>query len=187
MVSVWKTSRISKCESQMVKATSPLLLQLLATLLVAWGGLSGCTTVASPPPGFDESGVSPQHTAKPQTAAQRGLAIARSMVGAPYRYGGADPRGFDCSGLVYYSYGKAGVEIARTTTGQYRQSRRVPLSRLRPGDLLFFTISREKPSHVGIYAGNGAFIHAPSSGKSVGYASLKNDYWRSRLVASGRL
>jgi murein DD-endopeptidase len=109
------------------------------------------------------------------------------MVGAPYRYGGADPRGFDCSGLVYYVYQQAGVEAPRTTTEQYRQSRRVRLSRLLPGDLLFFRISRRKPSHVGIYVGNGRFVHAPSKGKSVDYALLDDDYWREHLIGAGRL
>ncbi len=109
------------------------------------------------------------------------------MIGEPYRYGGAGPGGFDCSGLVYYSFRKAGISAPRTTNDQYSQSKRVPLSRLQAGDLVFFRISRNKLSHVGIYAGDGRFIHAPSSGKSVGYASLRAPYWRERLVGGGRL
>lgn len=109
------------------------------------------------------------------------------MVGTPYRYGGAGPRGFDCSGLVYYSYRKAGIAVPRTTGEQYRQSRRVKLSRLQPGDLIFFRISRDKLSHVGIYAGSGRFIHAPSGGKRVAYASLDNPYWEARVIGAGRL
>jgi cell wall-associated NlpC family hydrolase len=159
----------------------------LSFILLGSVGLSGC---ASAPPSqrhLSQAVIPTQTRESMQTAPQRGLAIARSLIGAPYRYGGADPRGFDCSGLVYYAFRKAGMEIPRTTSGQYRRSRRVAMSRLRPGDLLFFTISRDKPSHVGIYAGDGAFIHAPSSGKSVGYASLDDDYWRTRLIGSGRL
>ena len=109
------------------------------------------------------------------------------MVGMPYRYGGADPRGFDCSGLVYYSYRKAGMEVPRTGAEKYRKIKRVQAGHLQPGDLVFFTISRDKLSHVGIYAGNGRFIHAPSSGKSVAYASLHNPYWGVRLTGSGRI
>jgi murein DD-endopeptidase len=159
----------------------------LSFILLGTMGQFGC---ASAPPAqrhLSQAVVPTQGRESMLTPPQRGLAIARSMVGAPYRYGGADPRGFDCSGLVYYAFRKAGMKIPRTTSGQYRQSRRVVLSHLRPGDLLFFTISRSKPSHVGIYAGDGAFIHAPSSGKSVGYASLDNDYWRTRLTGTGRL
>lgn len=159
----------------------------LSFILLGSVGLSGCSSAPPAQRHVSQTVVATQAREITQTAPQRGLAIARGQVGAPYRYGGADPRGFDCSGLVYYAYRKAGMAIPRTTTGQYRQSRRVALSRLRPGDLLFFTISRNKPSHVGIYAGNGSFIHAPSSGKSVGYASLNDDYWRKRLIGTGRL
>lgn len=109
------------------------------------------------------------------------------MLGAPYRYGGSGPRGFDCSGLVYYSYRKAGIAVPRTTGAQYRQSQRVKLSALQPGDLIFFRISRERFSHVGIYAGDGRFIHAPSSGKRVSYALLTDPYWKARVVGAGRV
>jgi cell wall-associated NlpC family hydrolase len=109
------------------------------------------------------------------------------MVGTPYLYGGASPRGFDCSGLVYYSYRKAGITVPRTSGEQYRQSERVTLSDLRPGDLVFFRLSRNKPSHVGIYAGSGRFIHAPSGGKRVSYASLTDSYWEARVIGAGRI
>jgi murein DD-endopeptidase len=163
------------------------LLFSLAWVLSAYAALSGCSSVSSERRQDGEAVVTAQPGESAQTASRRVLEIARSMVGAPYRYGGAGPRGFDCSGLVYYAYSKAGMEVPRTTGEQYRRSRRIPLSQLRPGDLLFFTISRKKPSHVGIYAGKGSFIHAPSRGKSVGYASLGDDYWHARLIGTGRL
>ena len=108
------------------------------------------------------------------------------MIGKRYRYGGASPSGFDCSGLVYYSFREAGIHVPRTTTQQYHQSKRIKLSQLQPGDLIFFKISREKLSHVGIYAGEGRFIHAPSGGKRVAYASLDNEYWETRVIGAGR-
>ncbi len=114
------------------------------------------------------------------------VAVARTQLGTPYDYGGADPRGFDCSGLVYYAYRRAGVDVPRTTQLQRQDAIPVPLSRLRPGDVVFFRVSRRKPSHVGIYAGRGMFIHAPSTGKVVSYASLNNPYWRERVVSAGR-
>lgn len=124
-----------------------------------------------------------------QEAGSRGhpkvVAIAERMVGAPYRYGGNTPKGFDCSGLVYYSYRGAGYHVPRTTEGQFEQSGYVEPDALAPGDILFFRIEG-KPSHVGIYAGRGRFIHAPSSGKHVQYSSLNNIYWRERLVKVGR-
>lgn len=116
----------------------------------------------------------------------KGLDIAAGMLGAPYRYGGASPHGFDCSGLVYYAYRKAGIPVPRSTSAQLNYARPVPPSRLRPGDLLFFRLTSRPVSHVGIYAGDGRFIHAPSRGKRVSYASLDNPYWQQRIVAAGR-
>lgn len=113
-------------------------------------------------------------------------AAARSVLGAPYRYGGRSPRGFDCSGLVHYAHQQAGIAVPRTTLAQRRAARPVSLADLRPGDVLFFDLDGSKVSHVGIYAGRGRFIHAPSSGKRVAYAGWRSPYWRHRLVAAGR-
>lgn len=157
-------------------------------IILALAGLPGC---ASTPPAQQKPAPElvsiAQTPVKSKAEPHLGLSIASDMVGSPYRYGGADPRGFDCSGLVYYAYRKAGIQISRTTAEQYRQSKRVTVSQLQPGDLLFFTISRDKLSHVGIYAGKGRFIHAPSSGRLVSYASLDDPYWRRRLIGAGRL
>jgi cell wall-associated NlpC family hydrolase len=114
------------------------------------------------------------------------LDTARSMLGVAYRFGGADPRGFDCSGLVHYSYARAGVRLPRTAQAIFRASQLVDPRDVQAGDLVFFTISSKKIAHVGIYADSNRFIHAPSSGKSVSYASLGNPYWKNRLVAVGR-
>ncbi len=115
------------------------------------------------------------------------LDVARKMLGVTYRYGGTDPSGFDCSGLVQYSYQQAGIRLPRTSDAIFRHSQLVNPSDIKPGDLVFFRISSNKVSHVGIYAGNRSFIHSPSSGKGVSYASLDNSYWRQRLVAVGRI
>jgi cell wall-associated NlpC family hydrolase len=111
--------------------------------------------------------------------------IATKMLGKPYRYGGASPRGFDCSGLVYYAYHKAGYKVPRTSQQQYRNSLPVKQAQMREGDLLFFRIEG-KVSHVGVYLGNNKFIHAPSSGKRVSIASLDSSYWKPRLTKTGR-
>ncbi len=114
------------------------------------------------------------------------ITAARRMLGAPYRYGGADPSGFDCSGLVAYAYRSVGIQVPRTSSEQFRQAQPVAPDKLLPGDLLFFRLSPPKISHVAIYDGSGRFIHAPSPGKQVGYASLDNPYWRDHLVGAGR-
>lgn len=109
------------------------------------------------------------------------------MLGIDYRYGGSDPHGFDCSGLVYYAFSRAGVTLPRTSRDIFRSSQLVNPQERQPGDLVFFAISASKVSHVGIYAGQEQFIHAPSSGKGVSYASLEDSYWGKRLLAVGRL
>jgi murein DD-endopeptidase len=160
--------------------------EYLLALLLACAALTAC---ASAPSARSPSAAAPAggtRLAEPAPLQLRGLAIAHDMVGAPYRYGGSSPRGFDCSGLVYYSYREAGLQVPRTTGEQYRQSERISLASLQRGDLLFFRISRAKISHVGIYAGDGRFIHAPSGGKQVSYASLNDPYWKSRVIGAGR-
>src|SRR5262245_7502448 len=100
-------------------------------------------------------------------AAGDAAGFALKMVGKPYRYGGSTPAGFDCSGLVQYSYRQAGVRLPRSTEEQLRSTTRIRTSQLRRGDLLFFDEEGKKKSHVGIYLGGGRFVHAPSSGKHV--------------------
>lgn len=124
--------------------------------------------------------------ATPATAeAREALQTARRQVGAPYRYGADGPRAFDCSGLVHYAYHQAGVSVPRTVADLRRTTFPVRATRLRPGDLVFFRF-KGKVGHVGLYAGDGRFVHAPSSGEEVTYASLRDSFWRQRLVRAGR-
>ena len=154
-------------------ATMSLLLTLLFTL----------TACNSPAPKAMEFTPAADATAITHPA----VAVAERMLGKPYRYGGASPqRGFDCSGLVYYSFKQAGMSAPRTTQSLYDNAFPVEPTALRQGDLLFFRIDG-KISHVGLYVGGNAFVHAPSSGKKVSYASLENPYWRERLIKAGRL
>jgi cell wall-associated NlpC family hydrolase len=113
--------------------------------------------------------------------------LARQMIGVPYRYGGADPAsGFDCSGLVYYTYTTNGYAVPRTAQDLFKAARKIALEDALTGDLVFFQ-DEAKLSHVGIYLGEGMFVHAPSSGDAVSVASLEGPYYRQHLVAVGRL
>ena len=111
---------------------------------------------------------------------------AMQMVGTPYRYGGHTPQGFDCSGLVFYTYGETGISVPRTSAEQFRAASPVNMSNVQAGDLLFFRIDG-KVSHVGIYIGNQRFVHAPSTGHDVTFNSLSDDYYREHFVGARRL
>ena len=111
---------------------------------------------------------------------------AMQLIGTPYRFGGTNNQGVDCSGLVYLAYQNAGIQVPRTSLAQYRHSDRIRLSQLEPGDLVFFKLDRSPVSHVGIYVGDDRFIHAPRTGKHVEYASLDNNFWKKRLTGAGR-
>lgn len=111
--------------------------------------------------------------------------IALGQVGIPYRYGGASPSGFDCSGLVHYSYLKAGKSVPRTTGQLWSATATVDRRNMRAGDLLFFNIDG-KMSHVGLYIGDSRFVHAPSSGKTVSVESLDSEFYRRAFIRAGR-
>lgn len=120
-------------------------------------------------------------------AVRRAADHALKMVNAPYRFGGSHPStGFDCSGLVQFSYRQAGLAVPRSTDEQRRASRPVGLADLTPGDLVFFDQEGKKNSHVGIYVGKGRFVHAPSSGKRVRSDELKVPYWRKHISEARR-
>jgi len=111
---------------------------------------------------------------------------ALEMQGKPYRYGGNTPRGFDCSGLVQWSYARAGARIPRTTQALWKASRRVSTHHLRTGDLLFFNEDGKRSSHVALYLGNDRFVHAPATGKSVSVGRLDDPYWRRHFEGARR-
>ena len=113
--------------------------------------------------------------------------VAMGMVGTRYLYGGTDPlKGFDCSGLVYYAYEQAGYRVPRTSQELFRAARKISVNDADPGDLMFFQ-DQTKLSHVGIYLGDGLFVHAPASGQNVAVGSLESAYYQEHLVAVGRL
>ncbi len=137
------------------------------------------------------SAAGPRHRASPaaQPADLSTVALtAQAMVGAPYRTGGSTPRGFDCSGLVVYSYARAGFPgLPHSARDLERRTRPIRISELQLGDLLFFRLDGKKTTHVGIYVGDRAFVHAPSQGKRVERVGFDHVYWGPRLKRAGRI
>ncbi len=123
-----------------------------------------------------------------QEALVRGelVRVANQFIGVAYQRGEAGPgEGFDCSGLAMMVYQLIGLDLPRSSKEQFRLGRPLPPHQLRPGDLLFFTTaSSGRVSHVGIYVGDGLFIHAPGSGKTVCRASLTSTYFRKRYLGA---
>ncbi|MGH8284828.1 MAG: C40 family peptidase [Steroidobacteraceae bacterium] len=150
------------------------VLLLAAGLLIA-----GCRSV---PP-------EPAPASELPDAVPIGEGLARSalaLLGAPYRFGGTTPAGFDCSGLVFYVHDRAGFTVPRTAAAQRRAARPIPLDVLEAGDLVFFRISAAQVDHVGVYVGDGRFVHAPRSARPVALERLDDPYYRTRLVGAGR-
>lgn len=147
-------------------------LRALALLLVL-ALLQGCSTMGSGP-----------ERAKRETVIETAL----DQVGRPYRYGGANPDGFDCSGLVEYSYAEAGISLPHNTAAQRSVGHRIDLSDARPGDLLFYRFDRSPSSlHVAIYLGHGKMVHAPASGKQVSVIHIDDTPWPKRFLGAVRV
>jgi cell wall-associated NlpC family hydrolase len=117
---------------------------------------------------------------------EKAARTAVAMIGRPYKYRGDSPEGFDCSGLVRYSYLAAGLEVPHGTEQLLRTTRTVGARSARKGDLLFFYESGKKYSHVGIYIGDNRFVHAPSTGKKVRKDSLRDAYWKKSFLEARR-
>ena len=116
---------------------------------------------------------------------------ALSLRGAPYRNGGSDPSGFDCSGFVWYVFDQNGVRLPRTVSEQFQAGREVDPRDLRAGDLVFFDTLhngvRQLATHVGIVIGGDEFVHAPSTTGEVRVERLASSYWGPRFVGARRV
>jgi murein DD-endopeptidase len=153
-----------------MRAASTLAAAVLAIVLA----LAGCAS-------------SPRQPPAPEQAQGRAIAaVAASLVGTPYHFGGADGASFDCSGLARYAHERVGLTIPRTAAEQQRAAHPVALAQLSPGDLVFFDIRTRGVDHVGIYAGGGRFIHAPRAGLAVTYGDLSRGFYARHLLGAGR-
>ena len=165
-----------------VRATGVILVTVL---------ISGCASTGTPrPEPFPRTGTQGGLPGSTTTTPLSGDAVAqaaKTLVGHPYAPGGAGPDRFDCSGLVQYVFGRAGVTLPRTVAQQMKVGERVSFKKIAPGDLLFFRIDASKPTHVGIAIGNGAFVHAPNARGGVRVDRLSARYWLRRFEIAKRV
>ena len=173
-----------------------VLLACAATACASTGAVPQPFPVPGSPPA-SASATTPAPvppSAPPASAASNGYAISGSALqlrGAPYKNGGHDPSGFDCSGFVWYVFDQNGVQVPRTVTEQFRAGTNVEPANLQAGDLVFFdTVNgpvRQAATHVGISIGGDEFIHAPSSNGEVRVERLGSSYWAPRFVGARRM
>jgi cell wall-associated NlpC family hydrolase len=173
----------------------------LAFLAITAGLLAGsaCASkspeirVLPPRPASSAEAAAPADEIAPGAAPDigtAGLAVARtaeSLLGLPYREGGALPDGFDCSGLVNYVFARHGIAVPRDVRRQALVGAAVAPGAIAPGDLVFFSTTGSGPTHVGIAIGGGRFIHAPKTGDVVRVEWMSAAYWTSRFVAARRI
>jgi cell wall-associated NlpC family hydrolase len=171
---------------------NPLRRALLALAVAAM--VFGCATAGAksvlPVAVERPTPTSPPHRAptrarKPKpTLGERAARIALRAVGVPYRWGGISPAsGFDCSGLVYWAYGRLGIALPHSSYALYREGRGVARSRMKAGDVLVFS----GLGHVGLYVGRGRMVHAPHSGARVEIVRLGGSQYGSRIVSVRRI
>ena len=156
-------------------------------IIAAIGVLAACASLPATSPSTVPAAEPPPPASVPESSGPAIVATARRLLGTAYRFGGADPSGFDCSGLVQYVYAQASIVVPRTVVAQRAIARPVSPGELAPGDLLFFAFAGGTPDHVGIFVGDGLFVHAPRSGKPVSLQALSDHGYRQHLSGAGRL
>jgi cell wall-associated NlpC family hydrolase len=167
------------------------MLRRLALLFVVSVMAAACaarsTTPGRVPAGAPAATGGRAPSSRAEAAGHRVAAAALELRGVPYRNGGTDPGGFDCSGLVRYVFDREGVALPRQTAAQFRAG--VPIRReaVRAGDLLFFSTVAPGASHVAIALDEETFVHAPSSRGVVRVERLALPYWNSRFVGARRV
>ena len=147
----------------------------------------------SPKVEFSESASSQSSSTRTAALSRREadelIGNAMGLLGVSYRFGGSSvSSGFDCSGFMQHIFRKTmQINLPRTSAEQAKMGVAVSRSELQPGDMVFFSTSRGRISHVGLYIGNNRFIHAPRTGKSIEITSLGNKYWNSKYVIARRV
>ena len=157
------------------------------SLLYRWNFKSFCLLLMAVV--FMTAGCSSGGYVKPDSAVSgvKLLEIAKSQLGLKYKYGGVSPKtGFDCSGFVMWVHKQGGITIDREAPGQFQGGKKIEKSDLKAGDIVFFETYKKGPSHVGIYDGNGRFIHSPNSKSEVKFNKLSNSYYKKRYLGARR-
>ena len=129
--------------------------------------------------------VTPPRAALPQD--QSLVATALSFRGVPYRNGGSDPTGFDCSGFTQWVFAQYGIALPREVEQQFKLGEKIKQDDLKPGDLVFFHTESRGASHVGIFVADDQFVHAPSSRGVVRVEYVNSTYWGRRFVGARRV
>lgn len=131
----------------------------------------------------------PGYQATPESVrlGMQAATLAREQLGKQYQWGGTGPDRFDCSGLSYWVFGELGVQLPRVSRNQARAGRKVGMSELQAGDLVFFSTQGSSINHVGIYLDDGEFVHAPRRYQPVRIDSLHDSWWRHRFRAARRM
>jgi cell wall-associated NlpC family hydrolase len=129
----------------------------------------------------------PEPTRTPPISEYDLVGTALELRGTPYKDGGTDPSGFDCSGFTRYVFAKYGVSLPREVRDQFKSGKAIDRRAVEPGDLIFFTTTEPGASHVGIAVGGDAFIHAPSSSGVVRVERISSSYWGPRFVGGRRV
>lgn len=182
----------------MVKSLHIAIVLIIAASAAACGARGGVATPTPRPfPGAplpptsqpappQTAGVEPVVPAEPIEAPPL-VATALTFRGTPYRNGGSDPSGFDCSGFVQWVFAMHGLRLPREVREQYRVGGDIDVDDVQPGDLVFFETVSRGASHVGIAIGGGEFVHAPSSRGVVRIERFTTGYWAQRWVGARRV
>jgi cell wall-associated NlpC family hydrolase len=164
----------------------PALMLMLAALSGACAARGG-TPVPRPFPGASLPPSAVEPAPEPPAPVPALISTALRFRGVPYRNGGSDPSGFDCSGFVQYVFGQLGTLLPREVREQYQLGRGMDLDDVEAGDLLFFETEGRGASHVGMAIGGGEFVHAPSSRGVVRVERYDAEYWARRFVGARRV
>jgi hypothetical protein len=163
-------------------------------LLVVAALASACASTGAVPKPFPgapvvrSGGTIPAPTGTPAVFDSYALtSTALSFRGAPYRNGGGDPAGFDCSGFTQFVFSQYGIALPRSVKEQFQVGRSVKPNEVAPGDLLFFSTTEPGASHVGIAVGGDEFVHAPSSKGVVRVERMSQSYWSQRFIGARRV
>jgi cell wall-associated NlpC family hydrolase len=169
------------------------------TACASTGGVPRPFPGAALPPGASEpvataapEATPPQPLPEPAPAAEAPpldslVETALGFRGTPYRNGGSDPSGFDCSGFVQWVFSRHGLVLPRQVEAQFTSGREIDRDEVQPGDLVFFETVTPGASHVGIALGGGEFVHAPSSRGVVRVERYTGSYWKARWVGARRI